>query len=772
MSEKVNAKARYDLALVYFCGCGIKKDFDKARKLLKIAADEGCADAQNLMASIEGISDDGIATEIVKVVGCDPEGGVILPNSDADDVASYKEKLLSAVEGNVDSVIELASMYRDGRKPVVKSALVAQNWLRRACKSGDNERTLTLGISLYECGSEEAAPLLRKLIEAGVSDAKYYLGECYFRGLGVARNVESAVELLREAADCDNAEAQCTLGGCYLRGEGVGKDVKKAFSLLRKAESAGCVRAKISLASILDQLKEVQGDLLDTTVKEAEEGDAASQLELAEKYATGDDVDEDMAKAVEWYRKAFENENAPVEIKSKAGLALAMAYLDGKGVEKDAGEAVKILVSAEETAADASVQCALGGLYLNLSGDSIIEPDFDKGFSYLKKAAEQGEATAEFGLGACYARGWGTEKNVDAARRWIARAATHGQNDAIDTFKEQGATEIPDEFRSAEASAEDLTKYHELKERALAGDPDAQYDLAESYYYGRCGAVENETEAVRWYRMSAAQDKPEAIYSLGICYYNGQGVDEDNDRAFYWFQKGAFLENADAEYMTGLCNLKGYGTNVNEKVADFWLERAAKKGHAKAMRQMGDGCRRGRGILKQDDAVALEWYKKAAEADDAVAQYWLAEFYEDGRGGLSVDLEESFAWRLSSANNGDVDAMNDVGWAYQKGRGTEVDALKAVKWYEKAVKEGSSKAMNNLAKCYEDAIGVEKDLDKAFELFKQSAGKGLSRGCYHLGRFYENGIGTGVDLEKAKSWYSKGAEKGDKDSKSALERLG
>jgi len=95
VSEKVNANAWYDLALVYFCGRGVQKDFDKAGQLLKIAADAGCVAAQHLMASIDSVSDDGFAVEIVKLVGCDPEGGVVLPDSDADDDTSYNLKSVS-----------------------------------------------------------------------------------------------------------------------------------------------------------------------------------------------------------------------------------------------------------------------------------------------------------------------------------------------------------------------------------------------------------------------------------------------------------------------------------------------------------------------------------------------------------------------------------------------------------------------------------------------------------------------------------------------------
>ena len=41
------------------------------------------------------------------------------------------------------------------------------------------------------------------------------------------------------------------------------------------------------------------------------------------------------------------------------------------------------------------------------------------------------------------------------------------------------------------------------------------------------GVPENDTEAVKWYRMAAEQGIASAQYNLGVMYANGQGVPQD-----------------------------------------------------------------------------------------------------------------------------------------------------------------------------------------------------------------------------------------------------
>ena len=51
-------------------------------------------------------------------------------------------------------------------------------------------------------------------------------------------------------------------------------------------------------------------------------------------------------------------------------------------------------------------------------------------------------------------------------------------------------------------------------------------------------------EAVKWYRLAAAQGNAIAQANLGLMYTNGQGVVQDYARAHMWFNLGAAKSNA------------------------------------------------------------------------------------------------------------------------------------------------------------------------------------------------------------------------------------
>ena len=74
-----------------------------------------------------------------------------------------------------------------------------------------------------------------------------------------------------------------------------------------------------------------------------------------------------------------------------------------------------------------------------------------------------------------------------------------------------------------------------LKERAAAGDPEAQFSLGKNYESGRSGLKKDYAEAANWYRKSAEQGNVYAAASLGILYHSGKGLPHDDVQAEMWF---------------------------------------------------------------------------------------------------------------------------------------------------------------------------------------------------------------------------------------------
>ena len=98
----------------------------------------------------------------------------------------------------------------------------------------------------------------------------------------------------------------------------------------------------------------------------------------------------------------------------------------------------------------------------------------------------------------------------------------------------------------------------ELRERAEAGDVDAQYDLAFLYDNGY-GLQLDYTAARTWYRKAAEQGHVTAQWNLGAIYANGLGVPEDLDTAIAWYRKAVDQGHVTAQYDLGILYSSGKG---------------------------------------------------------------------------------------------------------------------------------------------------------------------------------------------------------------------
>lgn len=115
----------------------------------------------------------------------------------------------------------------------------------------------------------------------------------------------------------------------------------------------------------------------------AEQGQPDAQFKLAKMYEQGQGVDENIAKAVYWYRKAALSGNA------EAQLRLSWLYNQGEGVPEDERQSLE----------------------------------------WLKKAAESGNRLAQYRLAWMYMDG-GMPKQLKVAEGWFERAALQGNTDA------------------------------------------------------------------------------------------------------------------------------------------------------------------------------------------------------------------------------------------------------------------------------------------------------------------------------------------------------
>jgi hypothetical protein len=300
---------------------------------------------------------------------------------------------------------------------------------------------------------------------------------------------------------------------------------------------------------------------------------------------------------------------------------------------------------------------------------------------------------------------------------------------------------------------------------ALDGDPAAEFKLCGMYFIGT-GVPKNLEEAVKWCKLAANHGNVEAMYNVGLFYQNGEGVQADLNEALKWYQLAASHGHSDAAF-----NL----AQIENSVRAAQQYKPAQVAHAQAQPQMMQ-------LPPQMVAVPQQYYipvqpqyaapaKTAAVAPISPAmsagneqeppikratklqEYCLLAAQRgnpdpkcDDDSPLSAPAEKTTAtklavpktvpasakksadiepntleWYIKEAGIGNIQAQNNLGVMYRRGKGVDKDPKEAFKWFEKAAARGSTKGMMNLASMYKKGEGVKQSLELAYSWFNLAA---------------------------------------------------
>jgi len=194
-----------------------------------------------------------------------------------------------------------------------------------------------------------------------------------------------------------------------------------------------------------------------------------------------------------------------------------------------------MLKSAEEGYAPA--QEMVGMMYMGATGD------YGKADMWLRRAAEQGNAEAQFWLGNAYEQGRIGTTDYGQAFKWLRKAAEQGH-------------------------------------------PDAQFSLAQMYEDGEF-VSQNYTLAAKWYRK-AAEHVPnlggagEGRNSLGLLYMDGSGVPKNYVLAYMWFA----LAPAEANLKQAALHMSPAQIAQGQRLAKDWIRRHTTQEESVALREM------------------------------------------------------------------------------------------------------------------------------------------------------------------------------------------
>ena len=261
--------------------------------------------------------------------------------------------------------------------------------------------------------------------------------------------------------------------------------------------------------------------------------------------------------------------------------------------------------------------------------------------------------------------------------------------------------------------------YETTRRAAEQGDAAAQRTLGVMYAEGQ-GVQQDDTEAVRWYRLAAEQGDAAAQRNLGGMYGAGQGVQQDYTEAVRWLRLAAEQGDAAAQTGLGMMYAEGQGVQEDDTEAVRWFRLAAEQGDAMAQIFLGLFAATGIEGVALDQAEADRWFRLAAEQDYALAQNsaaaptlaLAAEFlvvaatmYETGVG-VAQDDAEAVRWFRLAAEQGDANAQFNLGLRHADGRGVPQDDVEAVRWYRLAADQGNADAKKNLELMYANGLGV------------------------------------------------------------------
>jgi len=209
--------------------------------------------------------------------------------------------------------------------------------------------------------------------------------------------------------------------------------------------------------------------------------------------------------------------------------------------------------------------------------------------------------------------------------------------------------------------------YSPEQDGTLAATPQTESADAETLYERGRFAREGHrySQALKWYRLSAAQDFSGAQVDLGFMYFKGLGVEKDPALAAYWYGLAAAKGDSGGEFGLGLCYQLGEGVEKSPSVAVKWFSLAFSHGDAWAPNSTGEV----QELDNKDNVQAFHWYRKGAELGDELAQYNVCRFTVQAIG-TSTNFSEALEWCSKAANKGGSWGQYGLGRIYEDGTGS------------------------------------------------------------------------------------------------------
>ena len=793
----------------------LPQDIKKGIKYLKFAAKSNSAEAMNMLGQLY-------------------ERGDVVNQNYAKAVSYFKE---AAKLGNPEAQNSYGTILLRGEYGKTAKPQKALQILEKAAAQNNPIALYNIGMHLTINGTKEqqqkGVTYLRKSAALGYDRAQYNMGIIYEKGQLLPQDLIQAARYYEKAALKGDMKAQCNYAAMLAAGKGVDKDEQKAMDYFKLSADQGNTISQFRYAQMLEQTQTMalyRSEIVKYYLLAAESGYpraqfcAAKYLELNDRpnakrlysEAANNGIDEALYRLGclmqldgEDYLPTMKKAAEKGDVDAKIAVAM---YAIEYGTEQEKKEALETFKKAAETghsvakynygAALLHINRKEGMRYLKEAADeeNILaqlkygqqlkeDRNFTLAFKYLDKAANQGNADAQYECALMLEKGEGCQKSQQAAYDLIEQAAKGGNKDAQFRYSEMLENGI-----NALKSHSDSLRY--LKYSADNGHQRA------NLIYARVLLEQNLPEAFQYAKRAALMKNPEkeALLIYGKLLRNGFGTKRDVNKSVEQLKKAAELGSKEAYFLLGNMLLDNEycededDEEENEKKAEDYLIKAADKGHKKAMLTLAEyydtkeekskanhfyrlSAEAGENEGRREYAIAMLaepsekkkrigdiYLRNAAAENELESEYMVSslpdvEKTKEGKrllelaalGGhpkallrLASTSSSPITLLESAASSGSPDALYALGQIL-----AQVQPIRAPAYLQAAAKKGYAVAYLTLAELSNNEIDAKNNLKSAYEAKVPGAEA-------KLGRLYE-----ATQPQKAELLYKKGSSKGE-----------
>lgn len=298
----------------------------------------------------------------------------------------------------------------------------------------------------------------------------------------------TALEELAPLAELGNAEAQGILGNMYFEGKGLNKDLVKALEWYKQSAIQG-VDTAITRLLIMEE-EQNYTTLMEDFMPLAEVGNKNAQLIIARFFHNKTDY----ANAIIWFRKSAEQ--GQTDAQSELGLMLENGRGTSKNVEEAADWYLKSATESEKINPEKDIN--MGMISLGRVLVKILEENSQhKGYWFSNPIAQRGIA-------------WGyyPEKPSEAIK-WFLKAAQQGDISSQKELAERYFTgrDVAQNYREA---------FYWFLKAASLGDSSSQSMMAGFYADGFASIPQNLVLAHMLYNLAGVSNNRPRVVVRGI----------------------------------------------------------------------------------------------------------------------------------------------------------------------------------------------------------------------------------------------------------------